>query len=429
MRRVSIDIETFSDEDIRKTGAYRYALSPAFDILLIAFAVDDDPVQIIDLTEAGGPLDALLLEEFLELIRAEDVLLSAYNAAFEHWCINVWLKRRGEEPIPMQKYRCTMVHGMYCGYTAGLGVTGEVLGLPQDKKKMSVGSALIRKFCVPQKPLKSDPRRTRIYPHDEPEKWALFKQYCINDVEAEREIERRLSVWPMPDREQKLWELDVASNSYGVGVDMDLVEGALEINRANVEALVEEARRITGLKNPNSVSQLQGWLAAQRVSTETLRKADVADLLDTEHLPDRVRRVLEIRQQLSKTSVKKYDAIVNSVCADGRIRGITQFYGASRTGRYCLAAGTPVLVNTDGNIYYKPIEIVTTRDLVWDGDEWVAHEGVVYSGDKDVITYDGITATKEHNVFVDADTKVTLEEAMERGLQIWRGNGTPYTRS
>lgn len=333
-KRLSVDIETYSDVDIRKSGAYKYALSPEFDILLIAYAVDDDPVQIIDLTEAGGPMDRILLDEFLELMADESYDIHAYNAAFEHWCFRVWYTRRGIEPIPVSRYRCTMVHGLYCGYTAGLGVTGEVLGIAQDKKKLSIGSSLIRKFCVPAKPTKSNPNRTRIWPHDEPEKWNLFKSYCINDVEAERAIGRMLECQPMPETEQKLWELDVISNSKGVLADMDMVRGAIELNARKTEQLTEEAKRISGLDNPNSVAQLTQWVNDNGEQTETLRKADVVDILGREATSDTVRRMLEIRQQLGKTSCKKYDAIVNCACADGRIRGVTQYYAANRSGRY-----------------------------------------------------------------------------------------------
>lgn len=539
---LSVDIETFSDIDIRKAGSYKYALSAAFDILLIAFAVDDDPVQIIDCTEAGGSIDDWMMDEFVELMQDEDYEIHAYNASFEYWCFHVWFTRKGLKPIPVSRFRCTMVHGLYCGYTAGLGVTGEVLGIPQDKKKLSIGSALIRKFCVPAKPTIKDPHRNRIYPHDEPEKWELFKTYCVNDVEAERAISKMLSCQPIPDSEQKLWELDIIQNSEGVLADMDLVHGALDLNRENTEALIDEARRITGLDNPNSVSQLLDWLKGNEVETDTLRKADVADLLKAGVPNDKVQRILEIRQQLGKTSCKKYDALVNCAGPDNRVRGMTQFYGANRTGRYsgrlfqpqnvpaghlsdmalarelvkerdadtlkmlygdsipdtlsqlirtalipspgkkfviadysaiecrvlaflasqqevldtfirggdiycatassmfgvpvekhgpnghlrqkgkiatlaCIAKGQMVLTHRG----LKAIETVTTDDLVWDGEEWVEHEGVVCRGKRKVIKYDGLTATQEHLVYVNEGGRVAayfFEEAAMLGVPL-----------
>lgn len=360
---LSVDIETFSDIDIRKAGSYKYALSPNFDILLIAYAVDDDPVQIIDCTEAGGPMDDWMMDEFMELMQDEDYDIHAYNASFEYWCFHVWFTRKGLNPIPVSRYRCTMVHGLYCGYTAGLGVTGEVLGIPQDKKKLSVGSALIRKFCVPSKPTIKDPHRNRIYPHDEPEKWELFKKYCINDVEAERAIETMLSCQPMPETEQKLWELDVISNSKGVLADMDMVLGAIELNARKTERLTDEAKRISGLENPNSVAQLTKWVNDNGEDTETLRKADVADILGRGASNENVQRMLEIRQQLGKTSCKKYEAIVNCACEDGRIRGVTQYYAANRSGRY---GGRLVQLQNCPQNHIEPLDYA--RELVKDRD-------------------------------------------------------------
>ena len=346
---VSADIETYSDIDIKKAGLYKYAQSPAFEILLIAYAVDAGPVRIIDLACGEDPAP------FLALLRANDCIFHAYNAAFEHYCINTWCQRKGYDlGLAVGDWRCTMAHGLYCGYTAGLAATGEAMGLPQDKRKLGIGAALIRKFCVPQRekalPLldgldgRSGDRpygrettlakvRRRIAA--EPEKWELFKQYCMQDVETEREIERRLKKWPMPAREQILWELTTEANITGVGVDRRLVDGALYLSGAEQAALVDEAQRISGLDNPKSVQQLMKWLNEEIDEEVTdLRKGTVADLLKAGVSSDRAARMLELRQLMSKTSTKKYDALQAAVCDDGRVRGMMFYYGANRSGRW-----------------------------------------------------------------------------------------------
>lgn len=348
---VSVDIETYSDIDIKKAGLYKYAQSPAFDILLIAFAVDQGPVQIVDLTQdpgaEGSGANWQALQEFRRLWVADDVIFHAYNAAFEHYCLNTWARRQGWETHPIGDWRCTMAHGLYCGYTAGLAATGEAMGLPQDKQKMGVGAALIRKFCVPGKEkaaplidglLAGEDSMTKVRRRiaAEPEKWRLFKEYCRQDVEAEREIERRLSKRRMPAREQLLWELTVEANIEGVGVDRELVDGALYLDKAEQAALLDEAQRISGLDNPKSVQQLLKWLCKELDTDEVtdLKKATVSDLLKAGVDSDKAQRMLELRQLMSKTSTKKYDALQAAVCDDGRVRGMMFYYGANRSGRW-----------------------------------------------------------------------------------------------
>ena len=358
-RHVSVDIETYSDIDIKKAGLYKYAQSPAFDILLIAFAVDAGPVRIVDLTidpgANGSGASWQALQDFLALLRANDCIFHAYNAAFEHYCINTWCQRKGYDLwLAVGDWRCTMAHGLYCGYTAGLAATGEAMGLPQDKRKLGIGAALIRRFCVPQKekalPLldglngrsgdrpyggETTLQKVRRWAQIEPEKWALFKTYCMQDVETEREIERRLKKWPMPAREQILWELTTEANMAGVGVDRRLVDGALYLSGAEQAALVDEAQRISGLDNPKSVQQLMKWLNEEIDEEVTdLRKGTVADLLKAGVSSDRAARMLELRQLMSKTSTKKYDALQAAVCDDGRVRGMMFYYGANRSGRW-----------------------------------------------------------------------------------------------
>ena len=377
-RHVSVDIETYSDVDIGKAGLYKYAQSPAFDVLLIAWAVDDGPVQIIDLARGEDP------EPFLRLWRADDVLLHAYNAAFEHYCLNTWMRRHGLPERPVGDWFCTMAHGLYCGYTAGLSATGEAMGLPQDKRKLGIGSALIRKFCVPQKPNRQHPEPWRVRPDDEPEKWDLFKTYCRQDVETEREIERRLKRWRMPAREQILWELTTEANMTGVGVDRDLVESALAVGAAEQERLEAEARQISGLDNPKSVQQLMKWLNDVMELTGDdeiidLRKETVKGLLAFGVGDENAKRMLELRQLMSKTSTKKYDALEAAVCDDGRVRGMMFYYGANRSGRWAGRIVQPQ--NLPQN--HLP-ELGMARQLVKDRDSEML--GVCYGSIPDTLS-------------------------------------------
>ena len=347
---VSVDIETYSDVDIKKAGLYKYAQSPAFEILLIAWAVDDGPVRIIDLTTDpganGSGAEWQALQEFLAVWRDGGVVLHAYNAAFEHYCLNTWARRHGWPERPLSDWRCTMAHGLYCGYTAGLGITGEAMGLPQDKRKLGIGAALIRRFCVPQKE-KAKPlidgmlteedslTKVRRVIAAEPEKWNLFKDYCKQDVETERTIERRLRKWPMTVREQLIWELTTEANAGGVGVDTELVDSALAIGEAEQARVIAEAKALSGLENPKSVQQLMKWLNTELDEEITdLRKQTVVGLLQSGVDSDNATRMLELRQQMSKTSTKKYDALAAAVCGDGRVRGMLFYYGANRTGRW-----------------------------------------------------------------------------------------------
>ncbi len=322
-RHLNIDIETFSSVDIKKSGLYKYVQSTDFQILLFAYSLDGRPVQVIDLACGEG-----LPPDIVAALQDPAVVKHAYNAPFEWYCLNKFYYS------PLDQWRCTMLHGLYCGYTAGLAATAAALGLPEDKRKMSIGSALIRTFCVPANPTNKNGYRTRTLPHHEPEKWQLFKEYCKQDVVAEMEIERRLSAFAVPEREQKLWELDQQINAYGVAVDTGLVEGALHCDTVVGGELMTEAIGLSGLENPKSVRQLSTWLTEETgEEISDLQKNTVAELIKATN-SDTVRRMLEIRQELAKTSVKKYMAMREAVCADGRVRGLLQFYGANRTGRW-----------------------------------------------------------------------------------------------
>ncbi len=342
MHHLSIDIETRSSVDIGKAGLYKYAQSSDFQILLFAYQLDEEPVKIVDLA-CGESIPFVILQA----ISDPRVVKHAYNAAFEWYCLN-----RAGIPTPVGQWRCTMAHGLYCGYTAGLDATGKAIGLPQDKQKMAAGKALIRYFCVPCKPTKSNGGRTWNLPAHAPEKWSLFKEYCKQDVVTEREILKRLNQFPMPEAEQKQWQMDVLMNAFGVRVDTGLIEGALSIDQISTEKLIKEAMDITGVDNPNSTAQLMRWLEENGTPTDNLRKATVSELLEKQN-PENVQRMLEIRQQLGKTSIKKYVAMDVARGEGDRVRGLTQYYGANRTGRW---AGRLVQMQNLPRNYLKTLD-------------------------------------------------------------------------
>ena len=323
MCHLSIDIETFSSVDIKKSGMYKYVQSSDFQILLLAYSIDGGPVQIVDMAQ-GEQLPNFILYA----LQNPQIIKHAYNAAFEWYCLSKFYYS------PLEQWRCTMMHGLYCGYTAGLAATAIALGLPEDKRKMGIGSALIRTFCVPCKPTTRNGNRTRTMPHHEPEKWQLFKEYCKQDVVTEMEVERRLSSFPVPCQEQRLWELDQRINARGVAVDPELIDGALYCDEVTSGELMNEAIRLSGLENPKSVKQLSEWLMEETgEDVPNLQKSTVKELIKNTD-SDVARRMLEIRQELAKTSIKKYMAMKEAVCDDGKIRGLLQFYGANRTGRW-----------------------------------------------------------------------------------------------
>ena len=289
----------------------------------------------------------------MQALTDPSVIKHAYNAAFEWYCLN----RAGYE-TPVDQWRCTMAHGLYCGYTAGLDATGKAIGLPQDKQKLTTGRALIRYFCVPCKPTKTNGGRIWNQPWHDTDKWNLFKEYCCQDVVTEHEILKRLDLFPMPEEEERLWQMDVLMNAYGVRVDTELIEGALYIDQISAQRLTDEAIKLTGLDNPNSTAQLLKWLQDNGTETDNLRKETVSELLDGIN-PEKVQRMLEIRQQLGKTSIKKYVAM-DTACGEGdRVRGLTQYYGANRTGRW---AGRLVQMQNLPRNYLKTLDYA--RNLV-----------------------------------------------------------------
>lgn len=323
MNHLSIDIETKSSEDIKSVGAYKYARAEDFKILLFAYKVDDTDTKIIDFTT-----NEKIPEDIINALSDKSVIKHAYNAAFEWYCLN----RAGIE-TPIDQWRCTMIHAMYCGYPAGLGATGEAIGIPEDKQKLKEGKALINYFCKPCKPTKVNGGRTWNRPEHDPIKWANFKRYCIQDVEAEYIIGEALKPYPVPLSEEIQWQYDTLMNARGARVDIKLIEGSNYVDENIKAQLTKKAKELTGLSNPNSTAQLLAWLRSNGIDVDNTTKATVQDLLDDD-LPSNIRQVLELRQQLGKSSVAKYKKMVETLCDDDRIRGLSQFYGASATGRW-----------------------------------------------------------------------------------------------
>nr|DAU28090.1 MAG TPA: DNA polymerase I [Caudoviricetes sp.] len=353
-RTLHIDLETYSSVDLAKSGLYKYVDSPDFEILLLAYAWDDDPVQVLDLT-GGHPAE---LDSVIAAIENPDITKVAHNCAFERTCLRKYLGCS----LFANEWQDTMILAAMNGLPQSLDAAGAALRL-QDQK-IKEGTSLISYFCKPCKPTISNGERTRNLPRHAPDKWERFKTYCARDVEVEREIFRRLSVVAayVPDWERRVFELDSRINDRGVLVDLDFVESALAVDRAFNDKHFAEMQRLTGLDNPGSVAQLKQWLESVGVSCDSLNKQTVMDLIEQTTDPT-IRRVLELRQQLGKTSIKKYETMQAAACRDGRVRGIMQYYGAGRTGRW---AGRIVQPQNLPQNHLEQIDIV--RGIVRDRD-------------------------------------------------------------
>ena len=523
---ISIDIETYSDIDLKKCGVYKYAQSPNAELLLFGYSINNGPVEVIDVAQ-GEEIPEYILKALVD----EDAVKWAYNSSFERVFLSVWLKRNHPEYfrsysiegdtvsdyLNPSSWRCSLVWGAYMGLPLSLKGIGAVLKL--DEQKMSEGSDLIRYFCVPCKPTKVNGGRTRNLPFHAPDKWETFKAYNKRDVEVELAIKEKLRNFPVPEFIWDEYHLDQEINDRGIGIDMQLVKNAIAFDERSKGTISEQMKGMTDLENPNSVVQMKAWLSENGVETDTLGKKAVDELM--KDAPDGIYDVLELRQQLAKSSVKKYQAMANAVCDDGRARGMFQFYGANRSGRWagrliqlqnlprnemsdlaqarelvrqgdydslemlyddipdtlsqlvrtafipkpgykfyvadfsaiearviaCLAGETwrNELFAKGGDIYCQsasqmfkvpvekhgvnghlrqkgkiaelaciaegslvltdkgliPIEKVTTQMKVWDGESWVEHDGVIFKGEREVIKYEGLTATPDHLVWVE----------------------------
>ncbi len=325
MQTLSIDLETYSDQPLAKTGVYRYVESPDFEILLFAYSVDGGPVQQIDLA-CGEKIPPAILAA----LEDDKVTKWAFNANFERICLSRFLGYPTSDYLEPDSWKCSMVWAAYMGLPLSLEGAGAVLGL--EKQKLAEGKDLIKYFCQPCAPTKSNGQRTRNLPKHASDKWLAFKKYNIRDVETEMSIQARLLKYPVPDSVWEEYHLDQEINDRGVGLDMELVRQAIQMDGRSRSELTQAMKELTSLDNPNSVQQMKQWLADNGVETDTLGKKAVAELLKT--APPQLQKVLTLRQQLAKSSVKKYQAMETAVCADGRARGMFQFYGANRTGRW-----------------------------------------------------------------------------------------------
>ena len=325
MKTLSIDIETYSDQPLKKTGVYRYVESPVFEILLFSYSVDGAPVQIVDLA-CGEKIPA----EILSALTDDSVTKWAFNAAFERVCLSRYLGYPTGDYLEPDSWRCSMVWAATMGLPLSLEGVGAVLGL--EKQKLTEGKELIKYFCQPCVPTKSNGQRTRNLPAHTPDKWLAFKKYNVRDVEVEMSIQTRLAKFPVPDSVWDEYHLDQEINDRGVALDMELVRQAIQMDGRSRSELTKAMKELTELDNPNSVQQMKTWLSDNGMETDTLGKKAVAEMLKT--APSELKTVLTLRQQLAKSSVKKYQAMETAVCADGRARGMFQFYGANRTGRW-----------------------------------------------------------------------------------------------
>lgn len=365
---LSIDVETFSDVDLKKCGVYKYAESPNFEVLLFGASVDGGEVTVYDL--ASGDT---VPEEIIKALSDDSVIKWAYNASFERVCLSVWLRRNYPQHfssysieddtvrnyLDPSSWRCSLVWGAYMGLPLSLEGIGKVLKL--ENQKMAEGKALIRYFCVPCKPTKANGGRTRNLPEHDQVKWSTFIAYNKRDVETEMAIQQKLSKFPVPDFLWEEYHLDQEINDRGIQLDMVLVEQAIAIDERSREELSAKMRQLTALENPNSVQQMKEWLTKHGLEVDSLDKKAVKELLKT--APPELAEVLELRRQLAKSSVKKYQAMQNAVCADGRARGMFQFYGANRSGRW---AGRLIQLQNLPQNHMAHLE--DSRNLVRSGD-------------------------------------------------------------
>lgn len=412
MNVLFLDTETWSEIPI-KHGAYKYA--EAAEVMLVPFAWNDEPVTVWDTQDRPH-----WRGELREMIDYADVVV-IHNSAFDRTV----LRAQGVD-IPVEKIEDTMVAALLHAFPGSLDKLGGALRLPVDKAKDKDGKRLINLFTKPQPKSRKLQRATReTHPND----WQRFIEYAARDVDAMRSVRRLLPAWNTSDAEIALWRLDQRINDRGIAVDLELADAARRAFERTSRSLAARAAALTGgvVASLTQRDKFLAYLRSRGVDPADLTKATVAGMLDGD-LPADITELLEIRQQAASTTPSKYTALRDAASSDGRLRGCIQFSGAARTRRDCLAEGTPVLVkDAAGAVFELPIEAVTTEHLVWDGEHWVEHEGVVYSGDKNVIEHDGVVATAEHIVYLSDTESVTLGEAKRRCLRLWSGAFSPYT--
>lgn len=353
MNKLHIDVETYSSIDIKSSGAYRYTQSVDFEILMVAFAFNEEPVQIIDLAQGEK-----LPKRFTDALLNPDIEKNAHNATFERNCF----KQSGYD-IPIEQWKCTAVKAAYCGLPFALSMVSKALGLGEDKAKLASGKALIRYFSIPVKPTKANGMRVRNFHYHDREKWEQYKEYCIQDVEAEREVDQILSPYILPQFEIDNYRLDQKINDLGLLTDLKFARNAYEIDTKFSIELKEEAKKLTGLENPNSPAQLKKWLSEKLKIEVTSLAKDNVDKLIKDHGPGLHSDVLNLRKKSSRTSTKKYISMLNCACEDERVHGLFQFYGANRTGRW---AGRLVQLQNLPQNHLSDLD--NARNLVLEGD-------------------------------------------------------------
>lgn len=352
MHTLNVDIETFSPVDLLKCGVYRYAEHPDFEVMLFGYSVDGGPRHVVDLLQGEE-----IPKDIVAAIFDPDVIKRAFNANFETVCLSSHFGRR----LPIEQWRCTSVLSLTLGLPGSLAKVAEVCGMPPDKQKMGIGSSLIRFFCIPCKPTKKNGERTRNFPHHDPAKWQLFKDYCAQDVTTEMAVCEKLIRWDLPAHEWELWFLDQEINGRGMGVDLELVESAIWIDAEIKAKLTAEFSALTGVTKATQVARIKKWLSDEHeITAEGLDKEAVKAILKTTD-NSVVERALRLRQELSKSSVSKYAAIARSVCQDGRVRGLLQFCGANRTWRW---AGRIVQIQNLPKSDLTPDDLAFARELV-----------------------------------------------------------------
>lgn len=400
MKTLSIDIETFSSINLLKSGVYRYVESPDFEILLFAYSVDNGEIKVVDLKNGEK-----LPDEIKAALIDTKVTKWAHNANFERVCLSRFLGLGTGKYLSPESWYCTMIWSAYLGLPLSLEGVGAVLGL--EKQKLKEGKDLIRYFCSPCKPTKVNGKRTRNYPHHDPEKWSSFKAYNSRDVETEMEIKERLAKFPMQEDEWENFFLDQEINDLGIKLDLDFVNEAVNLDEKIRESLMERLKEITNLENPNSVLQMREWLKEKGLETESLDKNAVKDLL--EEASGDLAQALELRQMLAKSSVKKYGAMENAVCEDKRARGLIQFYGANRTGRF---AGRLIQVQNLPQNHLRDLK--EARNLVRSGNFEALN--ILYDSIPDVLSELIRTAfiPKEGHKFIVADFS-----SIERVVLAW----------
>jgi len=407
MNTLFLDCETFSEVELKTRGTYVY--TEACGVMLLSYAWNDEPVECVDLT-AGQPLP--------DFSKAERVV--AHNAMFDRLATKKILD------IPIELWFCSMVQALSHGLPGSLDELCEIYRISDDKAKIKDGRRLIQLFCKPRKTKNGLVRNTR---ETHPEEWARFIEYAKNDIEAMREIHKKLPRWNYPRQpELALWHLDQVINDRGVMIDREMGEAAIRAIKRAQASLSEQTADMTGggLESTTQVAAMIQFIFEEYgVHFNDLTKAQVSKAIDDPDIPEPVKDLLRVRQQASSSSTAKYKALLNRANADDRFRGGIQFAGASRTRRACIAEGTLVDVKTDtGQYLKKPIEKIDISDMVWDGESWVNHEGVVFSGVKDIIYHDGVSATAEHIVWLDSSTRVAMSEAKQTGVKLWNGNIT-----